>query len=283
MLKFDAAWRFETPGAIPDDVAKDVFGLIGKIAASEADRQGVLEHFKRHFASATGSISSWSSSASWAETDLYYAMERAAENAPLFIEAFYDGCVSLQKARPDVAVPDLALINRILQRRAAGYEIDPPKLIARNIQKPIGIPSHLGSLDEQAQDIIQRSLHQSEELLAEGRYRQAVQEIVWLLETVATAFKGVTAGKATVQGKYFNKIVSDLQRHDSGTTLQQVLSWIAALHGYLSSPTGGGVRHGIDLKAGNSLTPEEARLFCNLIRSYITFLVAEHDRLTHER
>jgi hypothetical protein len=51
------------------------------------------------------------------------------------------------------------------------------------------------------------------------------------------------------------------------------------LHGYLSSPTGGGVRHGADLKEGVALEVNEARLCCNLIRSYIAYLIAEHERL----
>ena len=51
------------------------------------------------------------------------------------------------------------------------------------------------------------------------------------------------------------------------------------LHGYLSSPTGGGVRHGVDLNEGLELGITEARLYCNLIRSYLTFLIAEHERL----
>ena len=46
------------------------------------------------------------------------------------------------------------------------------------------------------------------------------------------------------------------------------------------SPTGGGVRHGADLKAGIPMQPNEARLFCNLIRSYISYLMAEHERLS---
>jgi len=50
-----------------------------------------------------------------------------------------------------------------------------------------------------------------------------------------------------------------------------------------SSPTGGGVRHGADLKAGLVMQENEARLYCNLIRSYITFLLAEHERLTSNR
>jgi hypothetical protein len=33
------------------------------------------------------------------------------------------------------------------------------------------------------------------------------------------------------------------------------------------------------LKAGVTMLANEARLFCNLIRSYIDFLLAEYDRL----
>ena len=103
---------------------------------------------------------------------------------------------------------------------------------------------------------------------------------MWLLETVSTAFQGLDAGGGTVQGKYFNKIVADLRRHNQGTALDQILDWITTLHGFLSSPTGGGIRHGAHLKTGIVNRPNEARLFCNLIRSYITFLVTEHERLT---
>ena len=49
---------------------------------------------------------------------------------------------------------------------------------------------------------------------------------------------------------------------------------------YLSSPTGSGIRHGIDVREGLALEIDEGRLYCNLIRSYLTFLIAEHDRLS---
>jgi hypothetical protein len=55
-----------------------------------------------------------------------------------------------------------------------------------------------------------------------------------------------------------------------------VLAWVTTLHGFLSSPTGGGIRHGTDLRTGIVIQPNEARLFCNLIRSYISCLMAEH-------
>jgi hypothetical protein len=54
------------------------------------------------------------------------------------------------------------------------------------------------------------------------------------------------------------------------------------MHGYLSSPTGGGVRHGIDLAGGVDLDPSAARLFCNLTRSYISFLIMEHESLASQ-
>ncbi len=39
-------------------------------------------------------------------------------------------------------------------------------------------------------------------------------------------------------------------------------------------------RHGVDLKDGLALGIDEARLYCNLIRSYLTFLIAEHERVS---
>ena len=41
-----------------------------------------------------------------------------------------------------------------------------------------------------------------------------------------------------------------------------------------------GVRHGVDLKSGITIDNDEGRLYCNLIRSYVTFLMAEHERMT---
>jgi hypothetical protein len=285
MLKFNSAWRFATPGPISQEVVNEFYRLIGKIAA-QGPRQSILEHFKSFFAGAAGSTSSWSSSESWADSDLQTFMDEAAGNGPLFVEAFYDACETLSRAHPDYGLPDLPMINRILAMCSAGYQIQPPDLIAQNAPSVIEVLNEPLSLDQQAQELVQQSLKQSEQLLAEGRDRQAVQEILWLLETVSTAFQGLSTAGGTVQGKYFNKIAEDLRRHHKGKILDQVLAWVTALHGYLSSPTGGGVRHGTDLKAAIVIQPNEARLFCNLIRSYISYLMAEHARLSesdHDR
>lgn len=277
-MKLEASWRFDSPGPLPREAVWAFDTLIGKIAA-QGNRWSILEHFKSYFAGASGGTSSRSSSESWAESDLSSMMGQAANNAPLFIEAFFDGCEALRDD-DGLAVPDAGRINRILAEHGVGYEIRPPALVAVGLHQPIAVPERYRSLDEQAQDIVQQSLQQSEKLLAEGHPRQAVQEILWLMESVVTAFKGLNAGETTIEGKYFNKIVQELRAQKKGQTIEQVLGWLTTLHGFLSSPTGGGVRHGADLKSGITIDGDEGRLYCNLIRSYVTFLMAEHDRMS---
>jgi hypothetical protein len=280
MLNFDPAWRFASPGPIADGVSDDFIVLIKRVAGQHANRQHVIEHYKTYFADAAGRPSYTSTSLSWAESDLRDYMAEAAENAPMFIEAFYDASKSIQTKNPQFVVPDDASINNILAKHRAGYEVQLPDLISRNPQVAITVQDRPPSLAEEAHQIIQRSLKQAEENLALGRGRQAVQEILWLLETVSTAFQGLPIGESTVQGKYFNKIADELRRHHKGKTIEQAINWMTTLHGYLSSPAGGGVRHGGTLKADVVMLPHEARLFCNLIRSYLSFLLDEHERLS---
>jgi len=247
--------------------------------ATQGSRQSVLEHFKGYFCAVVGEPHVWSSSESWADTDLSTYMSAAAKNAPLFLEAFHDACESLRK-HDDLFAPDAGMINETCDQNSIGYIIQPPKLVPRSSATLVEVPKEPPSLEESAVEIYQQSLKRSEELLRDGHGREAVQEMLWLLESVVNGFKGIEAGKDTIQGKYFNQIVKDLRRLRPGTGLDRVLDWITALHGYLSSPTGGGIRHGIDLKAGIALEVEEARLFCNLIRSYLAFLLAKHAQLT---
>jgi len=277
VLNFDPTWRFQSPGKIASGVKPAV--LIKRVSGQFGNRQTIIEHYKRYFADAAGRPAHHSTSLGWAESDLDDYMSEAGENAAMFIEAFFDAGQALKSQNPEVIVPDIASINRILSDRSAGYELNPPNLIARSPQAPVTIETLPPSLDLQAREIIQRSLKQSEEYLTIGNNRQAVQEILWLLETVSTAFQGVPIGETSIQGKYFNKIADELRQHRKGQVAEQAVTWMKTLHGYLSSPTGGGVRHGGTLTSAAEMSPHEARLFCNLIRSYLDFLLTEYDGL----
>ena len=277
MLQFNGEWRFDSPGPIEPEVVSSFRQFIERICG-QAHRQMILEHFKSHFASAAGVPYHRSSDEGWASTDLDRVMSGAAANAPLFIEAFHDACETLQARYQGMVLPGTERINRILSQAGAGYHIDPPSLVAAQIHVPVPVPNHLPSLDSQAKAAIEDSLQATEQALSEGNGRQAVQEALWLLETVSTAFRSEKLLNGGIQARYFNKIIGELKRRNQGQQ-KIILGWMMQLYGFLSSPTGGGVRHGFDLNEGLDLGISEARLYCNLIRSYMTFLISEHERL----
>ena len=283
MLKFRGAWRFSPPAGcepIPIEMVDEIFDLIKRTAVQDEWCQGTLERFKTFFARAGGAVDNRSSSAGWAESDLLGLMHDATANPPLFIEAFYDGWEASRNQ--DLEVPDADVLNGVLVKHGVPFRIAPPDLEAvgaENATVIIPVPENPPTLAERAVVVLQRSLERSEHLWQLGRDREAVQEILFLLESVATAFRGVDTEAGEIGGTYFNQIVRELRTGDTRPALDQVLGWLATMHGYLSAPAGGGIRHGLDLKRGVEITHSEARLYCNLTRSYLSFLLAEHERL----
>jgi hypothetical protein len=290
MLKFNPQWRSQPPpdgiyrnSEIPEEALSEFDRFIGTVA-TQGKRWNILEDFKDAFSKAAGRSSCWSSSENWAESDLSSDMRYAAKNAPLFLEAFYDACMEFKNQ--EMFAPDAAMINAVCEKHGIGYILQPPELLFRESSlatayAPVFVDNRTQTLAEEAIEILQQSLARSEQLLNEGHHREAVQETLWVLESVTTtAFRGLeTTTGEVIRGKYFNKIIDDLRRLARGSALDRVLEWMTNLHGFLSSPTGGGVRHGINLNAAVQIGPAESRLFCNLIRSYTGYLLAEHERL----
>jgi hypothetical protein len=262
---------------LPPTVISEFDDLVTKIVA-QGNRKALLEHFKIYFCSAVGAVHYSSSDAGWAYTDLMRYMEEAAHVPELFVEAFYDACESLRKD-DEYDLPSVDLMNEILREHNVPLEIRPPRLVRIAPVARVPHPAPPSTLEQGASTIIQQSMQRAEELLGENRPKEAIQEMLWILESIATTFRGVTLSTGTVQGRYFNEIARELRAASRGTTLDRVIEWCTQLHGYLSSPTGGGVRHGLDLSSGIAISAEEGRLFCNLILSYVTYLMAEHARL----
>jgi hypothetical protein len=272
MLKFNGQWRFKTPGATPQRVDEQFFQIINQLSQGG---QEVFERFKKTFGAASGNSPSTSSSASWASSDLSTYMSEAGANAALYIEAFYDGWKTLG---PNYPALDIDVINSILAESESRYQIKGDELLF-NGPELIPSPDPPKSLLEEARRTIETSLKEGDKLFREGRYRPAVQEILWLLETITTAFDGIEIDGQTIQGKYFNKIIEKLAEKTDRTTLKQVVEWVRKLHGYLSAPAGGGIRHGSHLAEGIATTPNEAQLYYNLAKSYITYFLGEYETL----
>lgn len=277
MLEFEGNWRFDSPCGVEYEVVQKFRELIDKISTIDGSWK-ILEHFKRYFAHAAGESFAQSSTEDWASTDLHSLMDTASDNAALFIEAFYDACEKLQADHPEAEMPSVPRINRILAQHNVGFQIDLPRLVATKEHVSIAVPEEMPSLDDQAKKAIQDSLTASNNALSEKKGRQAVQEVLWVLESISTTFRSADVLDGDIKGKYFNKITTELREHHRGPN-EQILKWMMALHGYLSSPSGGGIRHGANLMNLPELGINEARLYCNLIRSYTTYLIDEYERL----
>ena len=280
MLEFSGEWRYDSPGGVVPEVEHKFRNLIERVCV-QGEQKPMYEHFKRYFATAAGVQHFDSSSSSWASTDLDRVMSQAAENAPLFIEAFYDACEALEIRYPEMQLPGVERINRILSEHETGYYIDPPKLITNSEHSLLRIQNQTPTLDSEYFPKIEDALRAADSALRKGNTRQAIQEMLWALESTSTLFRDEYFLNGKIHGDYFNKIIGSLQIQAKGHQ-KQILDWMMKLHGYLSSPKGGGIRHGVDLRDGLDLELNEARLFCDLLRSYLTYLISEYKRLRQD-
>jgi hypothetical protein len=286
MLKYDPKWRFNPPAdgafinsSIPIEVQWELNKVIMKLA-TQGDRWEIIEHFKGAFRKTIGQSSGRSSSEGWAESDLNDAMRESSLNAPLFLEAFYDACNEL-KAQ-GLHAPNHHEINAFFAKFNIGLRIEPPNLVLFDVASmpSVAIVQHVPTLEQQIKKEVDDSLSRSDILLSEGRGREAVTEALWTLESLTTKFDGLPLEGDKISGKYFNEIVKDIIKIEKGSAFAQVMGWLKTLHGYLSSPQGGGIRHGRDFSIKSTIHLRDARLYCNLIRSYINYLLETHIQIT---
>ena len=125
MLEFGSSWRLDSPGVVNSRAVSRFRELIDTIGGQEG-RWRILEHFKRCFARAAKREYSSSTNEDWASSDPDDRMQDAAENAPLFIEAFYVACSTLKQSRrwnDKVTVTMRGL--RFMHRSAQHQQISP--------------------------------------------------------------------------------------------------------------------------------------------------------------
>jgi hypothetical protein len=281
-LSIKSEWLFSSPEngtfiykEIPQDVVYKFNELILKIS-SQGNRKSIIEEYKANYCASIGNSYYSSSNVSWAESDLLSAMSDAAKNAALFIKSYFDVSEQL-KMNQNITIPDVSIINTILSEGKLGYKINGTSLEQRdNTDVIIPVQKEIIDKDEKNYSLILESFNRSDKLLSQGYSKEAVQESLWLLETITTGFLNVDTESEKVEAKYFNQIIKELSKKKTDHVFRNVISWMMTLHGFLSSPTGGGIRHGMDLNLGNVPTIDEARLYFNLIRSYTYYIYSEY-------
>jgi hypothetical protein len=91
-------------------------------------------------------------------------MDSAAENAPLFIEAFFDACEDLKDLENPVPVPDLRTINAVLAKHDTHFRIDPPNLVHTAGMGPVTAPEIPETLEQKTQTLIKESFEEAKKL-----------------------------------------------------------------------------------------------------------------------
>lgn len=152
------AWRYGSPGAMSPAAANAFNSLVHTIAGQTDSSWAIFELFKAKF---SGGYSN-SSSESWAISDLHNGMMGAADNAPVFISAFWDGCEQVRSDYPEVGLPDADVINQILYEHELPYELRSPALLARHPQTPISVQAPAKSVGDKAYALIHASLDEAD-------------------------------------------------------------------------------------------------------------------------
>lgn len=219
-----------------------------------------------------------SSSLYFAPGDARAAMDSAAENAPVFISAFYETCEQIKQQLGARTAPSVQVMNRLLEMHGLGYVITPPNLVLREQVEVIPVQST--TVLEQAQARFREAIERSRVLLEENNGDEAVAQIWWLLESIMLSFPGCHLNGQEISGTYFNEVARSLKRAaGDAPVMGAVVRWLEALQSYLSGPGEAGIRHGRHLHL-EGLKKHEAELFCNLTRSYISYLLSEYELLT---
>jgi hypothetical protein len=113
--------------SLPDAAVHEFLNYARRVNSSNG-RQSVFEEFKRAFCRISGEPYYSSSSEGWAESDMCTAADKAAENAPGFIQAFVEACEALRIA--GAVVPDHALMNHVLGLHHVPFRIENGELVA---------------------------------------------------------------------------------------------------------------------------------------------------------
>lgn len=286
-LNFDIAWELTPPqdstyinSKVPPDAVENFFGILTRAANRTGDPEEVYYIIRSQFSEAMGLPIYRSSSLYFAPGDARAAMDTAAENAPVFISAFYETCEQIRQQFGSRTAPSVPVMNRLLEMHRLGYVIAPPDLAVREQVEVVPVQSTTAL--EQAKARFRDAIERSRVLLEENNGDEAVAQIWWLLESIMLSFPGCRLNEQEISGTYFNEVTRSLRRAaGDAAVMGAVTRWLEALQSYLSGPSEAGIRHGRHLHM-EGLKKHEAELFCNLSRSYISYLLSEYELLTAE-
>jgi len=284
-MKYPPAWRFAPPkdtdrvnSTVPEEALEELLRLASRAAGLHPrGREAGLEHMKHSISATSGRGYSPSSSESWAETDLRRLLEGLKDEPPVLIEGIVTGCRSITDSEGRSILDDPTPINRIMEKFGMGYRISGDEiLLGESIPPPTVEP--VPSLIEQTAAELGKAWKRADQLLDEGHPDEAVAKIWFVLESILTVFRGLKVGDQTVEGAYFNKVVHSLKGTEIDPTFKMVLDLASRVHGQLSDPSTGRLRHGSELGIP-PISPQEGRFLVGFAKSLGYYICSEYQRL----
>lgn len=178
--------------------AVEDFLVLARRVDSGSNRKYVFEEFKRAFCRVSGERYYSSSSEGWAESDLSDAAGKAAENAPGFIQAFFDTCEELQNVGG--IVPDSTLINHLLDQHGVLFRIENRELVVSSTF--VAPPEAL----QDAASVAAKAFSEAAGLVKKGQAPSAIDRIhtalhAYLKETCDSA--GIATGNDPTTAELF--------------------------------------------------------------------------------
>lgn len=277
-ITFPKEWGFE-PAAntdewyleeIPVEAARAIERLIHQIADSAESTKATLEEFGRAFSASVGGSYYGSSDVGWAGTDLNSYLMDARTNPPKFLRTLVEAFNSVRDERTDQEIPEVAHLNKILETHRVGYIIQPDGVLTLRTDY-IGEEDTDVPLLVKARAELESSWDKANDLLVQGKPREALEAIWWVVESMTADFAGAKVAGVQVQGTYFNEVIKDIKKAYPGTVRHRALSLLEQIQHWLSDPKQLGIRHGASATAQKVELPE-ARLIVGLVREYAKYL-----------
>ena len=161
-------------------------------------------------------------------------------------------------------------MNRILGAHGIGYRLAPPNLETLGEPAPlIEVVIPAATRGRARTEVIRAYLSTALLIISSGGRIALRDGIVMATGQRDYHLQRACFAERPGERRLLNTIVGDLRRLQLGGVLPHATRWMEALYGYLSAPGGGQIRHGMNLSNEIQLNRNEARLYCNLIRSYM--------------
>jgi len=222
---------------------------------------------------------SHSTSVEWAANDFRQRAYSARESARSFLADILEGFRQIE--RYGFPTRSEADVNTVLREVRSRWRVANGLAQVNTTASGVDTRNQGLAISEGCRREIDASVDKAEILLANGDGRDAVREMVDLMETVTSAFQGREFGGRKFKGKNLSHVAKSLASLGDDEFIRHAMHEMERFYGLMSSRERG-VRHGKlweVLESGADIDILAAQLYCDMARAYMNFILATYDKI----